>query len=189
MKFGLREIIFIVLLMAIPVGAWWFVFHPQNTANAEMREQIDARQAELQQLNKAMGTIGNLEREIKSLSQAIKYFQSKLPNEKEIDKILQEIWVLAETNHLNTKGIRTLKKTTNSSFLETGSDQAEQPIAVELEGDFLGFYAFLLSLENQPRIMRIRKMHLQSSEKDNNGQISASFEMSIFFEHNSEANL
>ena len=30
MKFGLREIVFVVLLMAIPVGAYWFVFRPQN---------------------------------------------------------------------------------------------------------------------------------------------------------------
>ena len=34
MKFGLREMIFVGLLMLIPVGAWWFVFRPQNTENA-----------------------------------------------------------------------------------------------------------------------------------------------------------
>lgn len=184
MKFGLREIVFIVLLMVIPVGAWWFVYRPQNAANAEMRRQIEARQAKLRELNKITGTIGNLEKEIEALSGAVTYFQSKLPSEKEIDKILQEIWILAESNHLHAKSIRTLKRMGRRGFLAEGSDHAEQPIVVQLEGDFLGFYAFLTALESQPRIMRISKMKLKLLRKSLTGGINVEFEMSIFFERN-----
>jgi len=186
MKFGLREALFVALLMVMPVGAWWFVFRPQNTQNAEMRRQIDARQAKLQQLNQELAAIGNLEKEIRSLTGAIDFFESKLPDEKEMDKILQEIWMLAKSNDLNPKSIRTLVRRGAASFLADGSDQAEQLIAIELEGDFEGFYAFLLSLEGQPRIMRIGKMKLRTEEKNLDGNVSANFELSIFFEKKSK---
>ena len=186
MKFGLREIVFIALLTVIPVGAWWFVFRPQNASNAEMRRQIEAKQAKLRQLNQTIGTIGDLEKQIDKLTDAVQYFQSKLPSEKEVDKILQEIWLLAKANKLNPKSIRTLnKQASRGGFAAEGSNQAEQPIKVKLEGNFRGFYAFLLALENQPRITRIREMHLKKPKKGPKGHINSEFEMSIFFERNS----
>ena len=187
MKFGPREIVFIVLLMVIPVGAWWFVFRPQNASNAEMRRQIEAKQAKLRQLNETIGTIGDLEKQIDELTEAVQYFQSKLPSEKEVDKILQEIWLLAKSNKLNPKSIRTLKKQSGKEgFVTESSDQAEQPIKVRLEGNFRGFYAFLLALENQPRITRIREMHLKKPQNGPKGHIESEFEISIFFERNSK---
>ena len=53
-----------------------------------------------------------------------------------------------------------------------------------LEGDFLGFYAFLQALENQPRIMRIHEMELEMLDKHGvpTGRVQASFTVTIFFE-------
>jgi len=182
MRFGPREIIFMVALMVIPIGAWWFVFRPQNTRNAEMRRQIEARQAKLRDLNTTLSAIGDLEEEIGSLNKAIEFFHSRLPSEKEIHKILQEIWLLAESNDLDAKSIRTLTSKGAKGYLPKGASQAEQLIGIELEGDFRGFYAFLLALEDQPRIMRISKMDLELVDKDETGKIKAAFELSIFFE-------
>jgi len=173
-----------VTLMVIPLGAWWFVFRPQNARNAEMRRQIESRQAKLRELNTTLSALGDLQKEIDSLNKAIEFFHSKLPDEKEIHKILQEIWLLAESNDLDAKSIRTLSNKGATGYLPKGASQAEQPIAVELEGDFRGFYAFLLALENQPRIMRIAKMNLETVDKDETGKIKADFELSIFFERN-----
>ena len=55
-------------------------------------------------------------------------------------------------------------------------------IDMTLDGNFVGFYSFLLALENQPRIMRIGKMELRTEEKNLDGNVSADFELSIFFE-------
>jgi len=181
MKFGIREMIFIALLLAIPVCAWWFAFRPQNAVNDRMMEQIEARQAKLRQLNKATATIGDLKKEIDALETAIGFFRSKLPDEKEIDKILREVWKLAERNHLKTKSIRALRQKANG-FVRVGGPHAEQPITVQLEGDFMGFYAFLQALEAQPRITRIRHMKLEKLDKGPEGAMQAEFEMSVFFQ-------
>lgn len=184
MKYGLREVIFTVLLLAIPAGAWWFVFRPNNARAAEMLQQIDAKREKLKALNHATATIGDLKRKIASLKAAIGFLQSRLPDEQEIDKVLQETWKLAELNQLKTRSIRTLAWREDRAFTATGASQAELPIEVQLEGDFVGFYTFLQALENQPRIMRIRRVKLARSKKAPIGHVLATFEMSIFFERN-----
>ncbi|GAG49990.1 unnamed protein product, partial [marine sediment metagenome] len=52
--------------------------------------------------------------------------------------------------------------------------------------DFLGFYSFMLAIENQPRVIRIRKMTLKKLDKAPQGHVRADFEMSIFFERSQE---
>ncbi len=183
MKFGIREIVFIAMLLAIPVGAWQFVFRPQDARNKEMMGQIEAKQVRLAQLNRATATIGNLKGEIGELEGAIAFFRSKLPSEKEIDKVLKEIWLLAEANDLRTKSIR--PQTGNAGKrLAAGGRHSEQPIVVQLEGDFMGLYSFLQALENQPRITRVTQINLSAAGGRGRpaGYVSATFTMSIFFE-------
>ncbi|MFB3891853.1 MAG: type 4a pilus biogenesis protein PilO [Phycisphaerae bacterium] len=187
MKFGLREVVFILLLAAIPVGSWWFAFRPRNAREAEMIRAIEAKQARLRQLNQTIGAIGDIQNEITGLEKNIALLRSKLPNEKEMDKVLQEVWRLAEANQLTTKSIRAVDKG-DALFAAPGSPQSEQPITMKLEGDFRGFYSFMLALENQPRIMRIKRMTLTKPDKAQEGCIQASFDMTVFFEKDKDKN-
>ena len=182
MKFGLREIVFVALLVIVPVASWSLVFRPMNAEAADIREQIEAKQARLRELDRATATIGDLKSRIEKLEEAMVFFRSKLPNEKEIDKVLEEVWQLAERNRLATKSIRTLKRTQAQQLGPTGRSCSEQPIGVLLEGNFLGFYSFLQALENQPRIMRIQKMDLTKAARGPQGDMRAEFTMTIFFE-------
>lgn len=184
MKLGLREYVFFAVLAAIPLAAWWMVFRPHNEREQAMRDQLEAKQAKLAALNRASTTIGNLRREIESLESGIQYFETKLPSEKEIDKVLQDVWRLAEANQLVTKSIRTPKRA-RAGGQTPGTNRAhEQPIEMQLEGEFMGFYRFLQALECQPRIMRIHKMEIEKvTGKDvPEGIVQASFVVSIFFE-------
>jgi Tfp pilus assembly protein PilO len=177
----LRQLLFVALLIAMVLGAWYFVLRPRDQAEQQMRVQIEAKQRQLQKLNRATATIGDLRKEIEELEKAIRFFQSKLPNEKEIDRVLEEVWRLAEANSLVPKGIYAVKRTSSSLFLADDAPQTEQPIRMEFEGDFLGFYGFLLALEAQPRIMRIHKVSLAQQDK-RPGVVKAEVDMSIFFE-------
>jgi Tfp pilus assembly protein PilO len=181
MRFGPREIAFVVILLVIPVGAWWFVFRPHNAQNAEMRLEIEAKQEKLKALDRATGTIGNLKKEIAALSKALAFFESKLPSEKEIHNVLQEVWRLAEANRLIAKSIRTLDDKM-ASYTTATSIHREQPIAVKLEGDFRGLYAFLQALERQPRILRIHQMKLTKLNNAPQGYVNAELTISVFFE-------
>jgi Tfp pilus assembly protein PilO len=177
----LREVLLVVILLAIPISAWWFVFRPYNVHNAQIREVIKAKREKLKALDRATSTIGSLKKEIATLAKAVAFFESKLPSKKEIDKVLQEVWRLAEANKLVTKSIRTLDQK-KSGFTTAASSHCEQPIAVKLEGNFKGLYVFLQALESQPRIMRIRHMKLTKPDGAPQGHVNAEFTMSVFFE-------
>lgn len=185
MKIGVREIIFIVLLMGIPVGAYLVVFRPQNQANAQMLSQIQQKQTMLQELTRATATMGDLRQEIDSLAGAVTFFQSKLPNEKEIDNVLKDVWRIASSNQLITKSIRTLDRDKGKAAMQT-EGPCEQPILMQLQGDYMGFYGFLQALENQERVMQIRSMQLTKLEDGPEGHMQAKFEMVIFFERSNE---
>ena len=69
-----------------------------------------------------------LQEEIGEYNKAIDFFQSKLPPEKEMDKVLREVWQLAQANDLVTKGIRTLKRSGTLTLADSSGPYAEQPI-------------------------------------------------------------
>ena len=182
MKFGAREILFLLLLVAIPVGSWWLVFRPRDSQIAEARQQIQAKRVKLAALNRATASIESLKQEIEEYNQAINFFQSKLPAEKEIDQVLGEVWKLAQTSNLTVKGVRTMSRVGPAALTQTNGPYAEQPVRLQLEGDFNeGLYCFLLALEKRPRITRIQKMSLEKAQ-DGEGKVKADIEMSVFFE-------
>ena len=144
----------------------------EDSWTSKPRPQI--KQTSSTNLKQATAGIEDLGRKIDELQKAIDFFESKLPQEKEIDKILKEVSQMAEANTLQTKTIKTLKS-------ERGPNYSEQPIQMSLQGDFNGFYAFLLQLEKLPRITRVTQMNLEKID-ERDGEMQAQMTLSIFFE-------
>ena len=186
MQAKVYKALFLAVLVGLPLSAWRMAFVPRNVMAGKLESQVADKRERLKAVNKATATIGDLEKEIEALNKAINYLRAKLPNEKEIDKVLQEVWGLAERNHLVTKSIRTMDRKKLPADVAASMGQGEQPITIQLEGSFLGFYAFLQELEKQPRIMLVREMNMLKTEKAAEGYISVEFIVTIFFE-NSEA--
>lgn len=174
MKFGLRELLFFVVLLGFLGSTHFFVFAPANKKREALRLEMLHKQQSMAALQLTTHGIDDLNKKIEKLQEAIAYFESKLPQEKEFDKILKEVSQMAETNSLQTKTVRTLKQ-------ERSSNYSEQPIQMTLSGNFNGFYLFLQQLEKLPRITRITSMSLQKiAERD--GDMQATMTLSIFFE-------
>ncbi|HET6426925.1 MAG TPA: type 4a pilus biogenesis protein PilO [Phycisphaerae bacterium] len=189
MKFGIREIILLVLLVIIPVSAWALAFRPAKIRNEQMIRQIESQRTKLTELNRATGTIGNMEAEIESLNEAINYFSAKLPSEKEMDQVIRELWRLAEANELTTKSIRPLYDANALRLTESSGPYAEQPMSMVLEGRFKGLDGFLLAMERQPRIMRLLDMtvaDLRENKEGGDGRVRTTCVMSVFFERASK---
>ena len=174
MRFGLREVIFVVVMLALLGSTYWFVFSKANQKKQSLLSDIRTKQAALSNFQQATAGIEDLNNKIDELQKAITFFESKLPQEKEVDKILKEVWQMAEANSLQTKTIKTMRS-------ERGPSYSEQPIEIMLLGDFNGFYSFLLQLEKLPRITRVTNMAL-SKITDVEGVMSAKVTLSIFFE-------
>jgi len=161
-------------MLALLFSTNYFVFSKSNKRKGERLADIHQRQTALSNLQTATAGIEDLNRKVDELQKAITFFESKLPQEKEVDKILKEVWQMAEANSLQTRTIKTLKS-------ERGPNYSEQPIQMSLSGDFNGFYSFLLQLEKLPRITRVTQMQLQKIN-DRDGEMQAQVTLSIFFE-------
>ena len=90
---------------------------------------------------------------------------------------------IAKSNRLTVKGIE-------SDKAEPTADYFELPLNMVVEGEFNGFYQFMLEMENLPRITRVKSMSLKRAtgymgpnrEDVPPGWMTAEFALSIYFE-------
>src|SRR4051812_33276005 len=105
MNFGPRTLIFFILLLAMPVAAYFYMFKPMNEDITLIKERTTKKQETLNELHAKMAHIKDMAAEVDKLRKAVAFFESKLPEEKEMDKVLKEVWQLADKSGLNTKSV------------------------------------------------------------------------------------
>lgn len=174
MKFGIREIAFVAVMLGLLACSYFLVFTKAQQKVQAQERRIEEKQKALADLERATAGVADVDRKVEELQEAIKFFEKKLPQEREMDLILKEVWQMAEQNRLTTKTIRTMKS-------QRGAAYSEQPIEMNLSGDFAGFYEFMLHLERLPRLTRVQNMVLDKINGQE-GAMEAKVTMSIFFE-------
>jgi type IV pilus assembly protein PilO len=176
MKFGPRELLFVALLIAMPVCAYFYVFQPRTTTIEQARAEIVRMQGKLDQLEQATENMPDLGAEIDKLAQAIELYEQRLPQREEVEGILEDVWRVAVANQLEPLSVRTQQVIGTASY-------SELPIRMKIKGDFDGFYQFLLDVEKLPRITRLPDLKLTKIDgEDSEGQMIAELTLSIFFE-------
>src|SRR5687768_12122249 len=109
MKFGVRELLFVCVMLGMLAASYFFVFTKKNEVRKRLEAETARKQGELVHLKQATAGIDDLARKIDELQKAIDFFESKLPQEREMDKILTEVSQMADGNTLQTRTVRTLK--------------------------------------------------------------------------------
>jgi type IV pilus assembly protein PilO len=170
-----RKAVFFVLLLGVAVVGYQYMIKPANTHLAEVKGRVDTKFAQLAKFQQASAVAEDLAKQLDQLQEAIGVFESRLPPKSQIHEVLQQVTVIAQKEGLEPKTIRTLKDKNNSGYIE-------QPLRMELVGNFSSFYSFLLELENLPRIMKIRELNLEK-QTTGEGRVSADFIVSIFFQN------
>ncbi|MFU8829320.1 MAG: type 4a pilus biogenesis protein PilO [Phycisphaerales bacterium] len=174
MNFGIRELIFVAVLLAMPISSYWFVFKPRNEQIAQARKEIEHKELLLQKLQAATDQSADLARENEAILKEIEHVQSRLPSDKEVDVILRQVSELATQNNLKLDRVRAVRAISSASYME-------QPLEMNISGNFDNFYNFLLELEQLKRITRLPKLKLKAA-REQNGQMEAEFTLSIYFE-------
>jgi type IV pilus assembly protein PilO len=169
-----KKVLFYLSLIGLTVLSYQFMIRPANKALSEQQARIQTKSAKLAEFEKAAAAAYDLNAQLKQLQQAVGFFESKLPPTSEIYRVLEQLTLIAQKQGLQPKTIRTLVSKTNSGYIE-------QPLKMELEGDFNSFYSFLLELEKLPRIMKIRSLDLKKIN-ESDGSVSADFTVSVFFQ-------
>lgn len=180
MKFGLRELLFLIILVAVPAASLFYVFRPHNVRIEQQLEEIQRKELELVQLHEVLSQVDDLDRAIAEGRELISMIEGKLPTEQNVDEILDQVWQVTVGNGLAVKSVK-------ASKVEDEGLYRELPLEMVVEGSFDGFYRFLLQLENLPRITRVHEMQLERIKAESAsagmfGQMKAVFTLSIYFQ-------
>lgn len=175
MRFGPREALFILVLLAMPVAAYFLVFQPRNAQIDQARGEIRDKQQKLLELDAATNAYMDLDAEIKRLAAAIDDFEQKLPSDHREASVVGDVTDIARRHRLDVRLVKPDK-------LVKAARYAEKPIRMNIVGDFDRFYAFLLELDKMPRITQLPQMELRRLSGEEDGMMEADFTLSIFFE-------
>ncbi len=170
---NIRKIVLFVLIIGLVYVSYMFMIKPANRQLEDKKSLILQKQAKLRELENATVTATDLGKQLSQMEEAIEFFESKLPHKSEIHTVLENVTVIAQKHGLRPKTFRTLNAKYNSGYIE-------QPLKMELHGNFNSYYSFLLELEKLNRITKIRELTLKKSK--NEGETEATFVMSIFFQ-------
>ncbi len=172
---GFRKIVFSVLLFGMAIAGYRYMIKPANKNLADAKGRLETKLSQLSKFGKAATAAEGLSKQLDELEEAIKFFENKLPPTSQIHVVLEQVTVIAQKQGLKSKTFRTLRQKNNSGYIE-------QPLRMELVGNFSSFYSFLLELEKLPRIIKIRELKLDKKTIAD-GQVSADFILSIFFQN------
>jgi type IV pilus assembly protein PilO len=175
MNSTIRQTFFFAVLLAVPIASFFLVFKPQNDEIARAKLEIDHKKALLEKLRVATSQTEDLQRANQAIRESIDSIQARLPTGKEMDDVLRQVSSLAGKTGLKVPHFKKADKSISAGLA------MEQPIEVEITGDFDGFYRFLLELEQLPRITRIPDLAITRSEKVD-GEMDAKFTLSIYYE-------
>ncbi|MCE5185761.1 MAG: type 4a pilus biogenesis protein PilO [Planctomycetaceae bacterium] len=176
MNSSIRHVIFFVLIIGMAYVSWTYMIKPANADLKKQRSDMEEKRAKLNKLDQATATTSaeSVGEQLKKIEEAIRVFESKLPPSSEIHTVLENVTLIAQRHGLTPKTIRTQKNKVNRGYIE-------QPIEMELDGNFNAYYAFLLELEKMDRITKIRELNLKKKDNEE-GQTQSKFVMSIFFQ-------
>jgi Tfp pilus assembly protein PilO len=173
MKLSSSSIWFTGAVLALLAGAHFLFVRPANRQRDALQEDTARKQAAAASFDRSADSFRALGGKVDALRPALALFDSRLSAGGDTNKVLEEIWRLADANSLQTRTVKTPSDRRTESF-------REQEIELSLSGNFSGFYQFLLKLEDMNRIVRIRKLNLKKSAA-REGQVQADLTLSVFF--------
>ncbi len=181
MRFGIRELIFFVVLLAVPVASFVYVFKPRNDEIRNAKSEIAEKENRLNRLQEVVARIDDIDAAISEGQEAVTLLESKLPSRGGVENILEQVWSLASQAGLTVKSVKSREAVPAAMYQEL-------PLDMVMEGYFDGFYQFMLELENLPRITRVHNMMLERNASNKPGDnkpegwVRAEFTLSIYYQ-------
>jgi Tfp pilus assembly protein PilO len=178
----LRQIAFFAVLMAVPLGAWAFVFRPRNAEIAMARADVDLRLIQLEELREVETINDDLEQTLEQLNSALMDLRARIPDAAGIEDILRRIAEITQENQLVVRSFKREKTVDSAHYVE-------MPLKTVIEGSFEGIHRFLVDLERMPRITRILDMKIENpnigkmtrgSDKIAEGDVRAEMTITIY---------
>jgi Tfp pilus assembly protein PilO len=159
-----------VLALVVIIVVGYFLIAPSISALSDTENKIATSEANIKQYQNRIDTLTSLQTQVNQNADILKKISLAYPSNDQMPEILVQIENMARTSNL---GVNTIQPTKSSTDLIV-------PINLSIQGDYIGFKAFLTKMENNIRTMNIKSINLSSSvKKDEGSMINATLNMEI----------
>ena len=86
-----RQLIYVLVLLTVPLTAWYFVFVPRNAEIDLTNQAIQEREFQLKKISNVIATLGDLEQAVEDGEAAIKRVEAKLPSRRDVESMLEQL--------------------------------------------------------------------------------------------------
>lgn len=183
MKINIRELLFFALLFCLPLATYLLVFKPREKAADSLRADIKAKHEISSDFSKyRVLAVNNLEEDLASLMSLKDKAVTRLPLSEDAGQVVDELSRIAQANKLKINKMQSLAVSDKEKLQISAANYGFQRFDVELEGNYMGFYAFLAEMEKQPRIIHIRNLDIQRIDENNRqGDIKVRMDLRVYY--------
>lgn len=174
MRTGFQGLAIVGIVIGMPVASYFLVFKPQNREIDRARSDLQHKDALLIKLREETARNADLARANEDIQRSVKMIEARLPSTKEVDAVIRQVSDLALAAGLKAPSVKSARPVPAALYME-------QPLEMEVAGDFVGFFSFLAAVEKLPRIMRIHDLQITGLLKDD-AELAAKFTLSIYFQ-------
>ena len=135
-----------------------FLFSPKVSEISTLKDKLDTIQRKLDNDRAIAMDIPRYKREKNELEASLKKALEQLPNEKEIDGLLDSIYVAGEE-----VGLKILLFKPQSDIPK--GFYAEVPVEMEVEGGYESIFGFCKRVGKLPRIVNVGKLSIETDKK------------------------
>ena len=143
----------------------YLILRPQIAAIADLADKIGKVSVELNTAKKDISGVAKLKEDIKSYRAKVEIYEKRLPAEKEIPKLLESLSETARKSNVSIVGITPAQASANKP---DGSRKThiyqEVPILINARCGYHELGAFLDSLENEDRFMKIANIEIRANK-------------------------
>jgi hypothetical protein len=189
MRLKARELIFVALLFAIPVGMWKMVFTPRQVSEQTQMAEISEKEVTMQQLKiAASAAMTSTEEKTSMLEEAVTRMRDRLPEKNDLDTVLEGLSSQAKVNGLRITNSSPLSSKTAAVKLKPGQKPPppkrflKSRRSMNVEGPFLGFYSFLQSLERSRTIVRVAELRISKDGRSKaDGTVKVTMTLVLYY--------
>ncbi len=162
MRRRIFEFVLLTAMLAACIGACTLIVQKSHARRDVLLADMAAKEKLIGEIVQSTTGAAVVQEKIAALQATLNTFSHRLAEPGEIDALLERLTRAAAANSLTVESVKRISPTPTADFVE-------QPIVLKLTGDFRHFYAFLLTLEKQPKLVRITQLTLKKSETRDGG--------------------
>lgn len=176
-----KLILLVLVLVVINFGFYKYVYTGRASEMGALSAEVDRLQQSIKTRNAMVSDLAKIKREQAELKEKYAKILERLPEEKEIPRLLRQVATVAGRSGLE---VALFKQ-------KEGLDQElyrEIPVELSINGAYQNLWGFLNQLSQIPRIVTVGELHAKAVDSpDGRGAITASLIATVFQSRSKEA--